>query len=116
MLENDRIVANDVNANESESQIDDILCKVDALVPDAVRQQFRSLYLEFAPILSNSSIDLGWTDLVTHTTDTGNARSCRQPLRRHWTAHQTAIDRHVSEMMQQGIIEPSRSYGLRTSS
>jgi len=53
--------------------------------------------------------DLGWTDIITHAIDTGDTKPVRQPLRRHPSAHMVAIQERVSNMLEQGVIQPAKS-------
>ena len=46
---------------------------------------------------------------MTHTIDTGDSKPVRQPLRRHSPAHLDAIQQHVSNMLQQDVIQPAKS-------
>ena len=59
------------------------------------RARLRSLLKVF----SNGENDLGWTDLVTHTIDTGVSKPVRQPLRRHPPTHLDAIEQQVGNML-----------------
>ena len=52
---------------------------------------------------------MGWTNLVEHSIDTGNAKPFRQQMRRYPPAHLDAIDEHLKEMQTQGVIEPAAS-------
>jgi len=51
--------------------------------------------------------DLCWTDIVTHAIDTGDSKPVRQLLTRHPSAHKDAIQKNVSDMSGQGVIEPA---------
>jgi len=73
------------------------------------RARLTSLLKEFSSVFSKGENDLLWTDLVTHTIDTGVSKPVRQPLRRHPPAHLDAIQQHVGNMLEQGVIEPARS-------
>jgi len=53
--------------------------------------------------------DLCWTDIVTHAIDTGDSKPVRHLLRRHPSAHKDAIQKNVSDMSGQGVIEPAKS-------
>ena len=64
---------------------------------------------EFSDSFSSGENDLGWTNVVTHAIDTGDSQPIRQPLRRHPPAHLDAIQHHVASMLEQGVIEPSKS-------
>ena len=62
-----------------------------------------------AELFSKSEYDIGRTSLVQHVIDTGLQRPFKQPLRRFALAHVEIIDKHVSEMLQNDIIEPAVS-------
>ena len=59
-----------------------------------------------ADVFSKSEYDLGHTDLVEHQIDTGDSPPVRQALRRHPVAYLPLIDQHVSQMVENNIIEP----------
>ena len=60
-------------------------------------------------LFAKSDYDTGRTNLVQHVIDTGMHRPFKQPLRRHPLAHLEIIDKHVSEMLQNDVIEPAVS-------
>jgi len=60
-------------------------------------------------LFSRETYDMGRTNLVEHTIDTGDHRPIRQPLRRHPRAHLDEIDRQVDELLQNGFVEPAAS-------
>ena len=78
-------------------------------VSDEDRRRLSSLLTEFPTAFSKDENDLGWTNIVTHTIDTGDSKPVRQPLRRHPPAHLDAIQQHVSNMLQQDVIQPAKS-------
>ena len=51
--------------------------------------------------------DVGWTHLVQHELDTGDARPIRMCLCRLPLARQKAADKVLWEMQRAGLIEPS---------
>ena len=55
------------------------------------------------------TVDMGRSNIITHTIDTGDARPVRQPLGCHPPAYQVAIKGHVATLLQQGVIEPVNS-------
>ena len=61
-----------------------------------------------AGLLSKSDYNIERTNLVQHVIDTGMHRPFKHPLRRHPLAH-LEIDKHVSEILQNDIIEPAAS-------
>ena len=62
-----------------------------------------------ADVFSSHDLDLGRTDLVKHTIDTGDHRPIKQQLRRHPHAHLPLIDEAVEEMLKYDIVEKSSS-------
>ena len=60
-------------------------------------------------MFSESELDLGRTNVVVRSIDTGDARPVRQPLRRVPPLHHQVIEKHVDDMLRQGIIEPALS-------
>ena len=83
--------------------------RVDPSVPASVVNGLRSLLTEYSGVFSTGPTDLGRTDLAVHSIDTGNAPPFRQPLRRHPFAYRNAIDEQLSELLNQGVIEPCQS-------
>jgi hypothetical protein len=59
--------------------------------------------------LSVDEFDLGFTDIVEHTIDTGNSKPIRETLRRQPMAYLNMIDEHVDRMETAGIIRKSNS-------
>ena len=85
--------------------IDDLPPELDLDQRTAVQKFIRDRAGQF----SKSEYDIGRTNLVHHVIDTGMHRPFKQPLRRHPLAHLEIIDKHVSEMLQNDIIEPAAS-------
>ena len=56
-----------------------------------------------------NSSELGSTDIVTHSIDTGDQPPIRQPVRRTSFALRSKVDEMVKEMMEQGVVQPSHS-------
>ena len=82
---------------------------VDSSVTDAEKVRLRSLLESYSDCFSTQEFDLGRTNVVTHTIDTGNSRPVKQPLRRHPPVHLEEIDRQVKDMLEQDVIEKSSS-------
>ena len=81
---------------------------VDPSVVPENRQKLLKLLSEFSGTFSHGVNDLGRTDVVSHSIDTGQGPPFRQPLRRYPPAHLDAIRQHVSDMLDQGVIERAR--------
>ena len=64
---------------------------------------------ERAALFSKSEYDIGRTSRVRHIIDTEMHRPFKQALRRHPLDHLEIIDKHVTEILQHDIIEPTAS-------
>ena len=67
-------------------------------------QQLRDLITEFSDVS-----ELGTTDCVTHVIDTGDHSPIKQHPRRIPFALRSKVDQLVGEMLEQGIVTPSKS-------
>ncbi|CAC5382458.1 unnamed protein product [Mytilus coruscus] len=72
-------------------------------------EKFKDLLMEYSNIFSKSSEDIGLTDLVEHTINTGNHPPVRQRPRRIPLARMKDAETEIQKMVQQDIIEPSSS-------
>ena len=98
------------NTAESYTEIiDDLIARVSPEVSESCREQLRSLLDRFKGTFSTGCNDLGSTSVVSHDIDTGEAKPIRQSLRRYPPAHLQAIRQHVTDMVEQGVIEPAQS-------
>jgi len=82
---------------------------VNKSVSDEDRRRLASLLTEFSSAFSKDENYWCWTDIITHAIDSGDSKPVRQPLQRHPPAHMVAIQEHVSNMLQQGVIQPAKS-------
>jgi len=57
--------------------VDEVMAKVDPSVPDEFKTKLRQLLMRYSSVFSKDELDLGFTDLVTHRIDTGDARPVR---------------------------------------
>ncbi|VDI37975.1 Hypothetical predicted protein [Mytilus galloprovincialis] len=73
------------------------------------KEKFRDLLIEYSDIFSKSSEDIGLTDLVEHTINTGNHPPVRQRPRRIPLARMKDAEAEIQKMVKQDIIEPSTS-------
>ena len=73
------------------------------------RKQLKDLICNYAEVFALNASELGTTDVVQHTTNTGDHPPIKQPLRRTPFALQVKVDELVQEMLSQGVIEQSRS-------
>ena len=82
--------------------------KLDHLSPEE-QQQLRSLILTYADTFAVDAGELGTTNVVKHSINTGDHPPIKQPLRRTPFALRAKVDELVRDMLSQGVIEPSQS-------
>ena len=81
--------------------IDPVLQKLPSDVTPNQRERIVDFLEEFDDMFSRGTYDMGRTNLVEHTIDTGDHR---QPLRRHPRAHLDEIDRQVDELLRNEFV------------
>ena len=67
------------------------------------------LLTNFSDIFQSSLLDLGLTHLILHEIDTGDARPFKQRPHRVSIFQKVEIDRHISNIIDQNIIQVSAS-------
>ena len=85
---------------------------IDGFTPNLTadeKEKATAFVQRYADLFSKSDFDIGRTDLIKHTIDTGDKKPFKQQLRRHPWAHQEIIDKHVEKMLTAGVIEPTVS-------
>lgn len=80
----------------------------ESLTPEQA-QQLNGLVLEFCDIFAIDQSELGTTDVVTHVIDTGDSAPIKQPPRCIPFALREKVDQLVKEMLDQGVVTPSKS-------
>jgi hypothetical protein len=111
------VVKSDLNVRQITSDrdnavrdiVDQIISKLPRGMTHMQIEQMRTILWKYSNCLSTNEFELGLTDLVEHTIDTGNSPPIRQTLRRQPLAYQHQIDDHVQRMLQAGVIIPSSS-------
>ena len=81
---------------------------LDHLAPDE-QKRLENLIRTYADVFALDPGELGTTDVVKHTINTGDHPPIKQPLRRTPFALRSKVDKLVQEMLSQGVIEQSRS-------
>ncbi|CAC5404130.1 unnamed protein product [Mytilus coruscus] len=71
--------------------------------------EFKNLLIKHEDSFSKSTADIGRTDLVDHTINTGDAPPIRQRPRRIPLAKMEAAEAEIKRMAKDGLIEPSTS-------
>ena len=73
------------------------------------QEMLKDLLLEYEDVFAAPGGQLGKTDKVKHTINTGGAVPIKEaPRRLPWTRLET-VDKEVDKMLEQGVIEPSNS-------
>ena len=78
------------------------------LSPQEVKQ-LNDLIIEFSDIFAADQSELSSTDVVTHVIDTGDSSPIKQHPRCIPFALRSKVDQLVTEMLDQGIVVPSKS-------
>ena len=73
------------------------------------KEELYKLLLEYADVFAESSAELGRTNLIKHSIDTGNEHPIRQPCRRVPPARREQARGLIKDMLQKNIIQPSSS-------
>ena len=94
---------------ETPKHIKDMLETVDDSVPIAEIIKLERLLNKYSAAISSGPTDMGFTDVVQHTIDTGDCPPMRQALRPIPIARRQPLDDVLSEQLAAGIIEPARS-------
>ena len=71
--------------------------------------QLEALVQEYTDVFTIDPSDLCTTDRITHGIETGDQRPIRQPPRRVPFALRDQVNKMVQDMLDRGIIEPSKS-------
>ena len=71
--------------------------------------KLKEMLCQYRSVFSESELNLGRTNVVVHSIDTGDSRPVRQTLRRVPPLHHQVTEKHVDDMLRQGIIEPALS-------
>ena len=78
------------------------------LTPEQI-PQIEDLVLEYADVYAMESSELGVTDTVTHSINTGDSPPIKQPARHIPFALHGTVEEVVQKMLEQGVVEPSHS-------
>ena len=75
----------------------------------AQKEKFLALISHYADVLAISSDDLGRTNVLKHQIDTGRAQPICQQARRVPLPHREKVQELLKDMLQKGVISPSKS-------
>ena len=94
-------------SSEKEELIQEMVHKLQ--LPEQESHQLLQVLRKHANVFASSRLDFGRTNHIQHHIPTGLARPIRQPVRRLPPARQEVVEKHVQEMLQQDVIQPSKS-------
>ena len=97
---------NSREGDKSDSQEADLL---NAIHVEESLEKLKALVHEFANVFALDPSELGTTDLVTHVIDMGDNSPIKQPPRSIPFALHGKVDQLVQEMLDEGIVTPSKS-------
>ena len=89
--------------------IEEILEGIDQSVPEHIETALNDLLHRYREVISLNDADLGHVTIVQHTIDTGDHKPIKETLRPQARAHLPIIDKMIDDMLDRGVIEPSRS-------
>jgi transposase InsO family protein/predicted aspartyl protease len=99
----------DSSGAELHPTLEELVNQIDPSVPESIVCRLRALVGRHRGAFSTGPTDLGRTDIVVHSIDTNGAQPFHQPLRRHPTAYRAAIEEQLTELLDQGVVEPCQS-------
>ena len=73
------------------------------------RVQLTELITNYSDVFALANSELGCTDIVCHSIDTGDSRPIKQRPYRTPIIHRETISRMIDEMEEQGVVQPSIS-------
>lgn len=73
------------------------------------KREAHTLLYEYTNLFAKPDSDLGRTDIFRHKIDTGTTRPVKIPPRRVHTHLTKEIDKHLDDMLERRVIEPSNS-------
>ena len=102
------LVTEKSDADRKEQVLKAVKVNSTGLSPEQLTQM-QNLLKEYADIFSLHPSDLGTTDQITHSINTGDHEPIRQPPRRLPFSLRSKTNELVQEMLDQGVIQPSKS-------
>jgi predicted aspartyl protease len=78
-------------------------------LPEKTATEFRDLFRLHADVFATSTEELGRCTIGVHTIDTGDAKPIKQKAYRCSQPENDFLERTITELEQQGIVEPSQS-------
>ena len=92
-----------------QERVQRLLGHEDLRLAAADKQQLQNLVEDFHDVFALDDLELGHTDLVAHTIDTGDHCPIRQPPRRIPFALRSKVEEMVQQMLEREVIQPSHS-------
>ena len=97
------------NLDKVPEHLRDLLERSTKELPEQYHEDIASLLIEFQDTFSKGDNDIGRTNLVEHSINTGTQHPIRQRPRKHPLGQRTEIKEQVTELLDKGLIEPTDS-------
>ena len=89
--------------------LDDLFKRSSKNLSSGEKQKVREMLLKHSTLFATDSKDFGKTDIIKHKINTGTSAPIKEPLRRIPVHMRAEVDKHIDDMLEQGVIEPSTS-------
>lgn len=94
---------------ELPEHVSDLFERGSSLLCEKEKEALKEMLMEFQDVFSKGDFDIGKTNLVKHTINTGDAAPIRQRYRRLPKSQQEEADTQIKDLLERGVIEPSSS-------
>ena len=109
LIKSDQPIKSDTKTEELPEYLKELYEESSEGLDNNQKSQLRKLLLKHQSIFAKNKHDLGYSEIVQHKIDVGNAKRIKQAPRR-LPIHQREIERkQVREMLEHGIIEEANS-------
>ena len=96
-------------AGQVPSHLQDLFCRSAKVLSYPQAQELSKILMEYQSVFSLSDTDLGCFTAIKHSIDTQGARPIRQRMRRTPIGFQEEEEKHLTKMLDAGVIKPSSS-------
>lgn len=96
-------------SDKKQSQLWQMVSEIGTTLTEDERQQLYAVLVEYADIFAEEPDDLGRTDKIKHSVNTGDAPPIRQPVRRIPPFRRDEARRLLAEMLKKDVIQKSSS-------
>lgn len=97
------------DGKEFPKHLEDLFCRSSGHLTEVEKEELKDLLWQYQDVFSKNNQDIGRTHRVEHRIETGNAAPIRTQPRRLPIGKKKTEQEEVQKMLDNGIIEPSRS-------